>query len=951
MLAVLSKENGRTQPKDSSTLAPQIDLSGRHRHENRNVKSKAALSFRQLGHRLVLCLVMLAAMMLIVTAAEASETGQHNPAAPRTEARPVFAHYMTCFGSTVDFYKQEIELAQRHGIDGFALNCGEWMVKDKKSGQWTDGAYVKSAEKLYEAAKQLDSGFKLFFSADVNNLRDLTVNMSDMVTRFYDHPNQFRHGDKRVLSAWAGTPATYREVIDKLKAQGREVCFVPFVYSPKFKMAWSYETALEFFQDQPHMDGLFYFAADDSVNGILRRNAIGRRVTQRLGKIFMAGAAPAYNSPNLRDFKGMEGYGAMWEGIIRDGADWVELVTWNDYNEDSNLMPFRWPNGQERRYFNRDEAYLDATAYYSAWFKSGRQPLITQDKLYICYRNRSVWQRQVWNETQKVWEDVVLAQHRPAEQPHDDVRDYVYITTFLTAPATLTVELAGKTHRFEQPAGIAHASVPLVPGVPRVTLTRSTSGKESMIDVVGRKQIIGEATTANSVKGMHLANRTWMSGAVVGAGLRLAVADGKLAGGAVVETVDGKRVVRNVEVDGSGVTIPVTGLKTATYNLRVTYRNTSDSEARLTLTADGPPRSTKEFPHYIPLWLPPTGKSSFATTTFLWSLYETTTHLDVRWRAGTTWADKPAPEDNDRGSVQIEAIELIKVEPVTISKLQRDLRFPELVPIPGGTFAMGTDQGKPDERPAHQVTLAPFAMGKYEVTNEEYERFDPQHRRHRDGYSWRDREPVIYVSWIDGVRYCNWLSEQAGLTPAYVEVVDEKTKAKQWKVNLQADGFHMPTEAQWEYVASGRGEGRKYPWGHDEPVPGKHGNFKGDKALKIDTRVPSDGEGGVLTVGAFPAGASRDGVMDLAGNVVEWCSDWFAYYSPESKSDPCQQTPSPYRSIRGSSWDYYGCGLTVTDREFNSPGFPGYIYIGLRVVLPDAGFQKLVKNQVPTEAK
>jgi formylglycine-generating enzyme required for sulfatase activity len=151
----------------------------------------------------------------------------------------------------------------------------------------------------------------------------------------------------------------------------------------------------------------------------------------------------------------------------------------------------------------------------------------------------------------------------------------------------------------------------------------------------------------------------------------------------------------------------------------------------------------------------------------------------------------------------------------------------------------------------------------------------------------------------------------------------------------------MPTEAEWEYVASGRGEGRRYPWGKDTPVSGHHGNFRGEQALRITSRVPSDGEGGVMTVGAYPAGASRDGILDLAGNVAEWCSDTFQYYTAAAEIDPCVQAPSPYRAIRGSSWDYYGHPLEVVDREFNNPNYPGYIYLGLRVVLPATGWRGL----------
>ncbi len=859
----------------------------------------------------------------------------------------VCAHYMVCYHNTVDFYKQEIELAQRHGIEGFALNCGQWLQKDPKTGELSvEGAYVKAAERLYEAARQLDSGFKLFFSADVNGLRDLTVNMGDMVRRFYDHPNQFRLGDRRVLSAWAGNPATYRAPIEALKAEGLKLCFVPFLYAPNYKMAWSFETVLGLLLEQPHLDGLQYFAADDSVNGILRRNAMGRRVTQHLGKIFMAGAAPAFNSPNLRDFRGLEGYGAMWEGIIRDGADWVELVTWNDYNEDSNLMPFRWPAGQERDYFVRDESYLQATGYYSAWLRSGQRPAITQDKLYVSYRHRSSWLRREWNPDTQQWDDLTMRSRGRVggrsvapDQIHDDVGDYVYVTTFLTAPATLTVELGGKRQRFAQPAGIGHAAVPLRPGVPRIILGRGRGAP--LIDIVGRKQILGEAdlAPATAPSGYHLANRTWTSGAAAGTARRLAAADGELAGAASVEKAGRRQAVRNREVDGSGVTLPIAGLSTGTYNIRVVYSNPAPAEARLTLGANGPPRGENEIAPYIPLFLPPTGKGQFATISFFWSLYSTTTQLKLEWRQGSTWGGRHVPEDDDRGSVLIEAVELIPVEAVAQPE-PRPTLFPELVAIPGGTFTMGSERGKPDEGPAHQVTLSPFAIGKYEVTNQEYERFAPEHRKHRDGFSWRDREPVIYVSWFDGVRYCNWLSEQAGLAPSYT--ID----GNQVDFHPEGEGFRLPSEAEWEYVASGRGENRRYPWGNDEPVPGRHGNWQGERSLRTDPRLPSAPEAGVMVVGSYPAGASRDGIMDLFGNVCEWNNDWFQYYTPAAKTDPhVWETPSPYRSIRGSSWDYYGYPPEAIDREFNHPGFPGYIYIGLRIVLPEAGQRKLMDGQ------
>jgi len=185
-------------------------------------------------------------------------------------------------------------------------------------------------------------------------------------------------------------------------------------------MAWSFEKVARLFEGQPHLDGVFFFGVDDDVSGLLRTHATARRATLALKKLYMAGVCPAYNSANLRDFHGMHGYGAVWEGVIRDGADWVELTTWNDYNEDSNLMPFRWKDGWEKQYSDHDEAFLDVTEYYSAWFRTGVLPKITQDKVYYAYRNRSKWLRQAWNVKEGKWVDITSCPF-PFDQIHDDV--------------------------------------------------------------------------------------------------------------------------------------------------------------------------------------------------------------------------------------------------------------------------------------------------------------------------------------------------------------------------------------------------------------------------------------------------------------------------------------------------------------------------------------------------
>jgi formylglycine-generating enzyme required for sulfatase activity len=261
---------------------------------------------------------------------------------------------------------------------------------------------------------------------------------------------------------------------------------------------------------------------------------------------------------------------------------------------------------------------------------------------------------------------------------------------------------------------------------------------------------------------------------------------------------------------------------------------------------------------------------------------------------------------------------------------------------------MGSDAGEPDEKPRHKVRVSAFAIGKHEVTNEEFERFDPAHRAFRGGNSWRDREPVLHVSWVDAAKYCNWLSQQNGLTPVYSERAPDPTKPneKAWMADLAADGFRLPTEAEWEYVATGRGEGRPYPWGQDAPVPGVHGRFQLKAGLGPRVPRPATEDNGAVVVGSYPAGASRDGVMDLAGNVGEWCSDWYEPYAAEAQTDPCSQSkPGNYRVIRGGSWGWYGHSQRAADREFNSQNYPGHAYYGFRLALPARSHATLTADQ------
>ncbi len=192
-------------------------------------------------------------------------------------------------------------------------------------------------------------------------------------------------------------------------------------------------------------------------------------------------------------------------------------------------------------------------------------------------------------------------------------------------------------------------------------------------------------------------------------------------------------------------------------------------------------------------------------------------------------------------------------------------KISEMVPIPAGKFKMGSTKYK-NEGLEREVTISrAFAIGKYEVTNEEYKVYleateqevpekvaDPAQARH----------PVANVSWNDAVAYCKWLSETTG----------KKSR--------------LPTEAEREYVARGT-DGRKYPWGNDWDASKATFNT-GDGTSPVD---------------AHPEGASLFGVMDLSGNVWEWTADWYAErYNPEDLKDPKGPKSGNTKVVRGGSW-------------------------------------------------
>jgi formylglycine-generating enzyme required for sulfatase activity len=217
--------------------------------------------------------------------------------------------------------------------------------------------------------------------------------------------------------------------------------------------------------------------------------------------------------------------------------------------------------------------------------------------------------------------------------------------------------------------------------------------------------------------------------------------------------------------------------------------------------------------------------------------------------------------------------------------------------IPSGEFVMGSEaqDAGPTERPLTKVTLSKFYISRYLVTNAEYEQFDHSHCRKRAPGA-GDRHPVVHVSSLDAIKYCQSLSTR------------ERKK------------YRLPTEAEWEYAARGA-DGRKYPWGnHDRR--GDLANFADrNTVFAWSDREIDDGYPESSPVGAFPFGASPFGVEDMAGNVWEWCLDFFEPYRGVAKVNPRGPTAGAKRVLRGGSWKSRFNSLRATARNSNVPNY------------------------------
>jgi len=218
-----------------------------------------------------------------------------------------------------------------------------------------------------------------------------------------------------------------------------------------------------------------------------------------------------------------------------------------------------------------------------------------------------------------------------------------------------------------------------------------------------------------------------------------------------------------------------------------------------------------------------------------------------------------------------------------------------LMRVPAGEFMMGSNTGDRDEKPPHPVHLDEYWIGKYPVTNLQFQVYFQQSGQ-REGWSFekgKEQHPAVNVSWDDAAAFCAWASKISG------------------------QKLRLPTEAEWEKAARGTDQ-RIYPWGNQQP----------DKTLANFNQQFND----TTPVGKFsPHGDSPYGCAEMAGNVWEWVADWYGetYYKDSPKSNPTGSASGEYRVLRGGSWYNGARSLRAANRSRNIP-YGRNNYIGFR---------------------
>ncbi len=274
------------------------------------------------------------------------------------------------------------------------------------------------------------------------------------------------------------------------------------------------------------------------------------------------------------------------------------------------------------------------------------------------------------------------------------------------------------------------------------------------------------------------------------------------------------------------------------------------------------------------------------------NLYEVTDKSQTTASPASPAEDGIEFDDDEQGTlanVEIVSGKSAAVEPLDQAPLIKPVKSEiviiegtEMILVPGGEFIMGNDKGYKDEGPTHKVFLTGYYIDRFPVTNKQFKEYLKDTDAEPPRNFWdhpdfnHDDQPVIGVNWDEAKAYCNWA------------------------------GKRLPTEAEWEKAARGT-DARQYPWGNE---------WEPNRCNSLEIGVKK-----TTVVDAYPNGVSPYGVMDLAGNVYEWCEDWYdeMAYQYSTYKNPTGPKFGTMKILRGGSWSNLPGNIRVTFRLKSTP--------------------------------
>ena len=338
----------------------------------------------------------------------------------------------------------EVRTAIARGISGFTID----VMSGKEAADSNSHLNM-----LMKAAKAVDPRFKIVVMPDISALKADANAVSQIIAAAAASDSAYRLEDGRLVvsafNAGLNPPAWWQSIFDQLNSRGIKIAFVPTF------LGWTAQAAS--FAGISHGFSDWGTATAASSDAMKRDASLAH---DSYGKLYMMPVDPQQYRPKDSIYwepGNSTAFRTAWMSAINSGADWVQLVTWSDFSESSEVEPYTDASLRT----DIGTGFYDLTGYYAAWFLSGAQPRITQDVLYYFYR------REPTNAASPAQSAAnKLTGNAAAENA-------IELVSFLTEPATLKISIGGQSFTQEAAAGITSFKVPTAPGIPQFTLSRN----------------------------------------------------------------------------------------------------------------------------------------------------------------------------------------------------------------------------------------------------------------------------------------------------------------------------------------------------------------------------------------------------------------------------------------------------------------------------------------------